>query len=519
MKFIQGQTLRHFVIVASLLFLFPLICSAERVLSEKEILARCYAQLTGQKLGNTDPLWGQLATSDGASICLSLFDQVQLGQNGVLTSSANPVYRRILKQFHDFHRDWFPLHWSYLSSFPDQYYGTVDIYDGSEPSLYITRSLFSQAPLPYSSALTGYQSLSAIRDASTVNPGAIGASKFLRPTKSFYVGEDTIPDDFVPSNVMNMAAVAGQDAKNNYFSIAAPIVQIGQLIGIQPAPDASTSSLWVYNFTTQANANGDINKPQSFHQHYGGGALGSAPFIMMNLGQDFTYTANGGTKLPRRAMMTAFNTFLCLSGPFTRETDVGSYYVDPTKDPNGAAFRHSTSCLRCHATLDRAGMTMRNLRLGSSANVTPKVTRLAAMVVSSPADMGAANPEWPSAPNATYYRTTPTGHLFFRSETGVLVDQNVQNLDGLGRSMAATDDYYACAAKRYFQYFTGVNVTLFDPYDIANSDLLSAMTPKDAEYRNYVLALGKELKSTGSLRTLVHRIISSDYYRLVGFGR
>lgn len=501
--------------------LLPAIAKADRYLTDKEILGRCYAQLTGQRLSISDPLWSQLQTTSATSLCTNLIDQVQLGSNGVLTQDTQ-VNRNILKQFHDFHRSWLPNHWSFNNSFIDSLVGTVDIYDANEPSLFVTRALFSQTPLPYSTVLQGYQSLAAIRDGTTVTSDARGSTGTLRASRVYY-SDMADPSQESPANILDQSAVTvlnptPSNGGGTFISIPASLLQIGQMRGIQTTGDTPLSIFWVDIYTPHMRANPAGYASQNFHTSFGGGALGSIPYMMLYLGQATDYTANGSTKLPRRAIMTAFNTFLCLSGPFSRATDVGAFLAS-ADDVNAAPFRQSQSCLRCHATMDPAALTMRNIRFAGTAEGFPSPARATATMVSISADMPPASPFWPTDPTPNFERTPPQGRLFFRSYTGALIDQSVSNLDGLGQAMASTQDFYTCAASRYFKYFTGVGVNLMDPSDPSNQPAIAAMSAKDQEYYNYVTALGRELKATGSLKTLIKHILQSDYYKLAGFGR
>ncbi len=67
---------------------------------------------------------------------------------------------------------------------------------------------------------------------------------------------------------------------------------------------------------------------------------------------------------------------------------------------------------------------------------------------------------WPSAEVPDFHLQVPTGKLYFRSLTGALVDKPVSNIASLGDAMSKTDDYYLCAAKRYFQFMTGIEIAL-----------------------------------------------------------
>ena len=506
------------VATVALLLFIPTLSWADRSLSEKEILARCYAQLTGQRLSVGDPLWTRLKSQAAGQVCASLIDEVQLGANGLLTQSANPLHRRILKQFQDIHRSWFPAQWPIDGNSSELYFGTLDIYDASEPALFVTLSLFSQQFSPYQNVLRGSNSLYAVRDPATINGSALGSSGFPRPSK-ILIGDDLPADQMLPVGVLSTSAVTTQDGGNGYASIPTPLIQMGAMTGIQVwSNETPVPTLWTGSSSPSAQVNAPgILSPQALHKSYGGGALGSAPFLLLNFGHSYDYVSNGTTKLPRRVIMTAMNSFLCLPGPFAREGDVSSYLVSES-DPQAAPFRKSVSCLRCHVTLDSAALTLRHLQLGTTTNISPvSGIRSPAMVVSAASDAGAM--DWPVHPTPSFNRTSPTGRVIFRSVTGGLVSQQVGNLEGLGQALSTTDDYYACAASRYFKYFTGIDVHLFDPQDPANQSSMTGMNDKDREYRQYVLGLGKELQTTQSLKTLVKHILQSGYYRRAAYGR
>lgn len=495
---------------------------AERVLSQKELLNRCYTQLTGQRLSGQSPYWAQLGQKSAADICNALIDEVALGADGLLTQSNNRIHRLILRQFHDLHRGWFSARWAQNNDLTEVAYSTVDIYDAAEPSMFITQSLFSQTPVHYNQVLRGYKSLRAIRDSSVITEAeARGTSGVLRPSRTF-AGEVPL-DQSAPPGIFNLDAISVQPTESrvptDLVAVPMPIIQVGDLIGYQNSPAATFDILWSRVLTPQVNKNNDaLIIPQAVHQSYGGGALGSIPFIMLNFGYDYAYTANGAHKIPRRVMLTAFQTFLCLNGPFVRQSDVSQFLAD---DSNAAAppFRHGRACLRCHTAMDQAALTLRNLQITVTAPDNGIAVRSPATVSAAKVTLGNSSTFWPIQPQANFEKTSPQGRLYIRSMTGALVDKQVENLDGLGTAMSNMDDYYTCAAARYFKYFTGIQINLFDPYDSSNESLMASLSEKDREYRDYVIAMGRELKSTGSLKHVVKRIIKSGYYQRTGFGR
>jgi hypothetical protein len=102
-----------------------------------------------------------------------------------------------------------------------------------------------------------------------------------------------------------------------------------------------------------------------------------------------------------------------------------------------------------------------------------------------------------------------TGRLLYRSYDGTLIDSTVANLTEMGNALANSNDLYVCAAKKYFEYFTGLSVSLQDTGNPTSSILSQA----DQYYRDEVIKLGLSLKAHGSLKTLVQEILSLDLYQ------
>lgn len=490
--------------------------SADRLLSEKEILARCYAQLTGRRLPVSDSLWSRLTKQSAQSVCADLLNQVNFAPNGTLSASADPLHRRILKQFHDFHRSWFSKQWIMDSTLPDVNYGTVDVYDPAAPSYYLTRALF----LPnshYAQVLRGYETLAAVRDSGKIRFGLSPTGGIPRLTRAFSIGDISPDQSEIPGSFDRHEITVQNPQDGSVFSIPGALVPVGELIGVVPAARGTYPFLWVNPLTPAAAANPPgLVVPQGIDAHYGGGALGTISFLLMNLGHGADYAADGAAKLPRRAVEAAMHSFLCRKGPSLRATDVGSYLAGEIA---AVPFRKTTACLRCHATLDQAALTLRHVRQASTGNYGPaKIVRYTS-TISSYGSLSTASPEWPSVPTPNFALTAPVGRLYFRSINGSLVNVPVGNLDGLGHALSATEDFYACAASRYFKYFTGIEVNLFDPQDPDNIPLVSSLNDSDRDLRAFVLALGKELQTTGHLKTLVQHILTSPYYKRAGFGR
>jgi hypothetical protein len=130
-----------------------------------------------------------------------------------------------------------------------------------------------------------------------------------------------------------------------------------------------------------------------------------------------------------------------------------------------------------------------------------------------PAEPAAA--DWPTAADANYHRRPTKGVLYYRAHDGSLVDVSVPSLAALGEAITNKDDFYVCAAKRYYQYFTGVDVNIGDIHDPSAGIFLTA---RDEFHRNRVISLGLQLKQTQSARSLIESILRMSSYKRQDFG-
>lgn len=493
-----------------------------RVLNAREQLARCYTQLTGLRLSSTDALYSQLSTKSPAKICIDLLADVKLGGDGVLTQANNPLHRAILKQFNDMHRGWFDKRMLLANELNDALFGTVDVVDPYQQSYYITRALFTDGA-HYNSVLRGSENYMAVRDASkATTAGAPSGTR--RPTRMYFGGYDGEGSSTTFSPMRMVEPVIGFATTMANINILAfapvPIVQVGELIGIRNEPGQAN----VGGLITKATGGGGtlndagLRVPINPNEAFGGGALGSQGALLLNFGHSFDYDTNGTTKLPRRWIDAEMKSFMCRQGPYVRAVDIAQYKRGEADAP---PFRQSESCLRCHAMMDQAAMTTRNLVIGQTSTFIDSHNRLSALIARFNVSAGSEPGQefWPWRPVPSFKYQAPVGKLYLRSISGALIDQPVNNLNELGIALSSTDDYYACAAKRYFEKFTGVSINLYDPNDGDNSSLIEGQNERDIEFRRFVLALGQELKTGGSLKNLVKRIIESDYYKQSDFGK
>src|SRR5690606_36892150 len=97
----------------------------------------------------------------------------------------------------------------------------------------------------------------------------------------------------------------------------------------------------------------------------------------------------------------------------------------------------------------------------------------------------------------------------YRNYKAGIVDTAATGLAELGARVAAQDDLYICAAKRYYAYLTGIDILILF---IADADI-NKRTDFEAHHRKEIVKLGKELKTHGSLRTLIINIMSTPAFQ------
>jgi hypothetical protein len=248
-------------------------------------------------------------------------------------------------------------------------------------------------------------------------------------------------------------------------------------------------------------------------QHFGGGFIGEQTYLMQTFGLTRTFTSNGAERMPRKFGRSLFHDALCRQLPVIRTEDAIPFVVGTSNVP----FRTSSGCVRCHASMDRVSATARNfvyLLRGNIPIPDGPFRGFEILVPNSLAQMP-AEATWPSAGDNSYYRRPSNGVFYFRNYLGNLVNTNVSSLDALGDAIAAQDDFYICAAKRYYQYLTGIDVSIADVSDPAGGVYLSQ---RDSYHRDVVIDLGLALKTSQSSRSLIEAILRLPAYKRTDFG-
>jgi hypothetical protein len=437
------------------------------VLSPFALYNRCYSQLTqlrapqddaranAVKAGTKDPIVACLEVLDSAR--LSLNSNTQIGNTGDAQAKA------VLRTLHNVHAGWFSERDFPFIDADDRLHGNMDLYDGSSPALYYTKALFDSTTR-FDSIVLSSANLRAVRTDSDPTNGAR-----TNKTKAEYI-----------------------------FSSATPFAPRGELLGVTATGPQTLSYSYTQNGST---VSGSLNLGGTI----GGGILGTPSYLLLNIGP--FRNANGTNSMPRKWARGVFNDLLCRELPVVRTRDA-SLYVSTSST---VEFRQVAACVRCHVSMDRMSANARNFRYQNLGNDTVRGGNFASW---EPVTVSAET-EWPTTADSNYFKRPPNGNLYFRNYMGNLVDLTTSSVADLGTKLAAQDDLYICAAKRYYEYFTGIKVNTGDVFDPDDPTFLSE---GDKAHRDSVVKLGQALRSHQSARRLIEEILKKPEYRSSDYG-
>jgi hypothetical protein len=489
-----------------------------RLLNPEAVFHRCYSHLTGLVAGPDHASLDRVRQGqDPVEECLGLFRSTRLADSGLLTRDTRET-RAILNHFQNLHTSWFRKRWMMDGDILAEHASVIDVHDGTEPAAYFTFGLFGPTP-NFRVALTASRGLTAIRDGSVRSPELAGT--YPRPSMAYWGPDpssyrhrlDAAQIHFInrtpDPNVANDALYG--------VPVATEIITSGQLIGIRPSQRQLLANHLVINPISPAADVRDAANSQGFRfpadlfAHFGGGVIGSQPYLLMNFGHPYTTDMNGTNKLPRRWMEAIFSDLLCRKLPVARAGDVARWVDGQASE----AFRQNATCVQCHASLDQTALVASHLRAFATMNGYVEAPRVGVSMVpgtrnqSPPAFSGG----WPTQPVANIHQMNVPGALLFRGYDGSLHQAKVTQIASVGEYLAQTDDFHVCAASRYFQHFTGFKVDLYDPGDPQYAQQFSQMTRDARLRRQFVIDLGLELKATNSAASVITRILQSDFYR------
>lgn len=480
-----------FAVVSGILFLVSTSTPAE-TLTQRQIYERCFAKLVRQTPGPDDPFVNQInaGTLTGSNACIALLNLASFNgtTSSVQTFTNEPakylLAQKVLASMHDFHMSWFTVK-RYVSGGLCEDQMTNGLVDNQTPALYLTRALFhpDKSKYTYASVVTGSDTPKALR----VNQN---------PDRSIYGPNKTTSSD--DTSVPNFDSYV----KPFEFAGHGPLLGVGSwsspltILSVTAAPNIAGE-----DFQTQTNFNGRVSQ--------GGGLLGSQAFLLNTFGENADILTDL-EKMPRTFSKSVFRDLLCRELPVLNDGDADRYLSEAS---DAISFRKSTACLQCHASMDQLLGVVRNQRLMRSG---PCATARTPDIYNSHHLFGqpwtTTNTSWPPTKNLAWRKNKPTGKLLFRDYKNALQNYDITGLGSLGNTLALSDDLYVCAAKRYYEYFTGIDV---DISPIGSGTL----SPDQAFYRQRVVNLGIEFKNTlgKDPKKLVEKILNLPEYKCRDF--
>lgn len=462
-----------------LLFSFAGITYAD-VNKEHAKYFKCYGQLVRQRLPKDDSqrpfiLAGKLT---GAEACRRLLKRAKFGENLLLERPKDKVALAILKTMQSFHNQWFPR---FNFNVKTQDYSNTNVFDFNEMGYHLTHALFAPEG-KYADIFTDKTSFLGVRRSKVENK---------------YANDRDIMGERYPINDPNRKWKVGgtkddpSEFSKEYFW-RPTLVSFGQLIGLKrhkPKADYFQRIIvdqlagWI-----------DLKYP-AFN-----GVMGTIPFLLLNAGQS-QRTMDGGQFLHRRWSTSLFESLLCRSLPHVRAMDVKGK-ANPSSQ---LSFRKKEKCMQCHISMDNLAGLTRNLELTNTGEISHTEFTFRA-VYKHPVTLPSQD-VWPDK-DPYFYQRPPSGRLVFRTLDGTLIDQHLNHPNELGKYLSQLNDPYICAAKRYFHFYTGVDVDLYDfkEYSVGKEE------KRKLSWRNFVVHQGKLLKQHQSLMQLSQNIFESEFY-------
>lgn len=530
-------------------------------LNEIQIFRRCYGLITNSSVPPNHFALTQVTSGlwNAKTACLYVLDKATLiasGANeGRTVGEINPSQPtdaadalNILRTFHFFHRKWFSkenLHEGMNFHFRNVLEDFVSPYEAAN---HVSRLLHSPSA-QYRELVRGVRSVREIR----THPNHTFLNPDTNPMGRYFGQQITYQAGYPISGPLSQffhnwrtGLVNNQNVITSVEFFDPVLNDLGPLKGFRVLNPSEMENIIVAAFTSNAN-NADGSNYSNLYEHtfytdnlevkwrkpYGGGVLGTQSYLISNLGAGSRNNgyprSNGGDVVWRGGARNIYSDFMCRTLPTLTADDAVPFVRSSGPHP----WMGNASCMGCHATVDGMAGALRNFALngdrnfkGVPENFTPQPDDLShyALVVEHPtAWIDSASKRrrmkrdgiavsYASAEadlfgigsDNLYFRRPPRGKILTRDYANQLISQDVEGVEALGEGISNVDDFYICAARRYFQFFTGFEASL---PDLPNS------SPKEIEARNFVIELGLSLKSHQSLRTLISEIIESDFFK------
>ncbi len=527
------------------------------IISELKRLSKCAGLFLKERMPEADPLWTAVKSGqkNGTEACMEILALGELDDSGLIqapsSSASSTRGSKVISSFLEFHRS------QLVVSDYSNGLGSIrnaEIHDVNSPAYHFVYSALKKNE-PYSALITRTHDLRARRFSLnsnrrektadflfTMKDGMVNGkrepffdfgnsySSMLRnpcDNPCSVIPGDGIPTctsvpvcckDCITSSAQNTNAapsnVAASPQINGGFPWYPELVETGILNGLVPSSVVNTVKV-VHRerFNYRLASTGAIGRANlrnkyfegNVNEHMGAGFIGTQTYLLMNNNKalgNLSVRPDGGIRSYRLWTKHVFEDALCLQLPALRSSDVMH-----TLRPNSEfPWRSGIACMSCHQTMDVGAGAIRNMYsiLSSDGNATKPTRFFMKKTATLPFS---AYPEL--EPDPDFSDRPAKGVIQYRSYDGSMVQIPVEGMQAFGSALANTQDFYACGAKRYFEWLTGVPVHLGD---ISDPLYPVALTNSQKLYRSRVIELGKQLKQNQSVKELLRSIIASETF-------
>lgn len=461
----------------SLIFFYGLQSVAAEIKQEVRLLNKCYSQLVNKRISPDHELVQKVILKEisGSQACTHLVSMIKFDEEGKI-SPKNEESLEILRTFQKLHDTWFSR-FNFNISTSD--FSNTDFYDANEMGYHFTWVLFSGEELK--SVLTKKRSFKGVRESEKEHRFFIDRrikghrhQRKNHPMHKWKIGgsEDADSDEF-------LGPISFWDPE---------LTEFGRLVGLRSYTRTKNKiKRWLGG-----------NKLQEFDTQSpkGGGIIGTVPYLLLNT-EHIDQRNDGGNRLHRRWATAVTSDLLCRNFPILNQKEASSYIRKKSK----IGFRKKSDCMNCHSTIDSMAAVIRNMENYNSGNVDihytirnvymHKVNRVHQGPL--PDSMG------------NFFQTRPEGRFIHKDIYGKRINRKVSSLDELGRALASTKDFYYCFSKRYFEFFTGINI------DIEAVDWKKSSDPTI----KFLASLSENLRKNQSVEKLLSAIFESSFYKEV----
>ncbi len=485
------------------ILLIGILCTKvhSRELSNTELYYRCFSQISQQYPIYNNPLTKKVRENKISPIeaCLKVFNSANFNkesnssmyyEHSESSEVSEKISLNIINTFHQLHTTWFSkklFHQTGDTISINE--STRRLYDTSEPALYLLEALFTQNG-DITRIFTHNKHLTAYRDNNNPDVSRHWGKTYYPKTTSIF-----------------------KDSK--YFKFSS----IGRIKGIT----REVNNEWTYNYTNGTSGplvtNITENKNIFPYKHFGGGFIGSPSYFHLSYEQSIPFKSNGVEKTQRRWAKNIYHDLLCRELPVIRKVDALPYTY--TNKQSKHEFRYNKNCVQCHASMDTLSYLVRNIEHFQIALENNTVPRLGHISYQKKEFLGSSdqslrtpasekNMRLPPENIENFSELKPDGYLYYRDYKGKLIDIKVSSLSDLGNQATTLDDPYICIAKRYYKYFTGIDINIGDPEPLD-------LNKTDNIHRDEVIKLGLDLKNHKKPKKLIEAILRSNHYKQSDF--